>query len=214
MGELDDLRKLDAIDLHEWDTSTFDMAIQWMYTGNVIPDIDSSQCFEQVHSYVQFFKIAEALHLSGSFKLVEQKLRAALIAAQDKIYDDSENQFTCDPTFKAALKDAFTHPVIKGFREVLASFFVEFYASHLFCPGVTTAIIFRDLFNEIEGLELGVLRLVGSSLETIGLKKPNSEKHSAVTLVCPLTGKKFGTKKKLRIKVETPKVATRKLGNN
>lgn len=197
------------MELNEWDASTFDMALQWMYIGNVIPDVDPSKPFEEVQSYVQFFRIAEALKLSGSFKLVEQKLRAALIVAQEKHDDGKEDDITtCNPVFKETLKVAFTNPVRQSVRELLASFFVESYANHLLCPDKTTAITFNDLFKMVEGLELEVLRLVGSSLKTISLKKPKDE-LSTVLLLCPLTDMKFETVKELKVKQSEPMTSKR-----
>ncbi|KAB8302828.1 hypothetical protein EYC80_006170 [Monilinia laxa] len=200
-------RTLGMMELNEWDARTFDMALQWMYIGNVIPDTDPCQPFEEVKSYVQFFRIAEALKLSGSFKLVEQKLRAALIVAQEKHDDENEDDiFTCNPVFKETLQVAFTNPIKKSVRELLASFLVESYANYLLCPDKTTARTFNDLFKTVECLELEVLRLVGSSLKTISLKKPKNG-LSTVLLLCPLADMKFETVKELKVKQLEPKMS-------
>ncbi|QSZ28646.1 hypothetical protein DSL72_003145 [Monilinia vaccinii-corymbosi] len=203
-------RKPGVIDLNEWDAETFDMALQWMYTGTVVLKSEPSNPFKEVRSCVQFFKIANALQLSGSFKLVEQKLRAALIAAQVKHNDENQDVFTCNPVFKEALRVAFTNPMSGFVRELLASFFVESYANCLLCPDKITARTFGDLFETIEGLEIEVLRLVGSSLKSIFLGKARGGR-SRVFLLCPLTETEFGTVKEFKIghKPVAPKFGNR-----
>ncbi|KAJ8070416.1 hypothetical protein OCU04_000790 [Sclerotinia nivalis] len=200
------------IALDEWDAETFDMALQWMHTGNVITNIKSSKPFEQVRSYIQFFKIAKALELEGSLKMVEQNLKNALIAATEKKDDEDtknnkdngvnrvnedEDAFDCNPTFKETLKDAFTHPIDESARELLASFLVEPYVKHLLnaepANAKPTAKKFKDLFKAVDGLELKVLRYVASLLDGMTLGKPESGDFSPLSMRSPLTGKRFKT---------------------
>ncbi|CAD6448062.1 46c836e4-0b56-4a0e-9e3f-d025cc3f91ed [Sclerotinia trifoliorum] len=88
--------------LDEWDAETFDMALQWMYSGNVIIS-KSSKPFDQVRSYIQFFKIVKALELDGSLQMVEQNLKNTLIAAAEKEDDEDGDAFNCNSTFKEVL---------------------------------------------------------------------------------------------------------------
>ncbi|ESZ98842.1 hypothetical protein SBOR_0700 [Sclerotinia borealis F-4128] len=181
INERDNPHNLGVIDLCEWDAEAFDMALQWMYTGNVNPDIDASKHFDEIKSY---------------------KLRYALIAAKEKRDHDNNGLFTCNPVFKETLQDAFTQPINSVVRELLASFLVESYAKHLFCPDDTrTAKNFKDLFKAVDCLELEVLRLVALSLEDIALSKPKSDGFSVVRLLCPLTGERFKTEKMLMVLV-------------
>lgn len=185
-----------TMSLDEWDVETFNMALQWMYSGNVIIS-KSSKSFDQVRSYIQFFKIVKALKLDGSLEMVKQNLKNALIAATEKEDDEDEDAFTCNSTFKEVLKDAFANPVDESVRELLASFLVEPYAKHLLTADTanvkSTAKTFKDLFNEVDGLELRVLRFVASLLNDMALGKPDSGGFSRLSMHCPLTGKKFAT---------------------
>ncbi|KAI9650151.1 hypothetical protein NHQ30_000164 [Ciborinia camelliae] len=207
----DDPSKPVGIDLLSIKTEAFDMALQWMYTGNVIPDIDSSKPFGEVQSYIQFFIAAEMLQLPGPFMIVEQKLKDALIAARKKEYEN-KLPLTCNPVFKEMLRFVFVETTSSKniLRELLASFFVESYAKHLFCPDMTTtANHFKDLFKSIDGLELEVLRLVGSSLEGMSLGRPKSDGFSAVRLLCPLTEEDFKTEMMLKAKPGAPKPSSK-----
>ncbi|KAF5878624.1 uncharacterized protein Bfra_000791 [Botrytis fragariae] len=199
-----------VMDLNEWDTETFDMAIQWMYTGNVIIDIAKPKPFDAIRLYIQFFKIAKALELKGSYSNVERNLKAELAAASEKEYDeddedeDDEDEDDEDeddkspvisPALKEILKDAFAYPLDRWIRELLASFLLKPYVKHLLCSNTdaTKAKEFKKLFKEIEGLELDVLRLVSGSLSSLSMGKVDGEGYSTSTMWCPLTELRFDT---------------------
>ncbi|KAF7958513.1 hypothetical protein EAE96_002056 [Botrytis aclada] len=168
-----------VLELNEWDTETFDMALQWMYTGNVIIDIAKPEPFDAIRLYIQLFKIAKALELKGSYSNVEKALKAELAAASEKgdDEDDEDDEDEDDkspiisPAFKEILKDAFAYTIDRRAREILVSFLLKPYAKHLFCSdaNATKAKEFKKLFEEIEGLELDVLRLVGALLSSLSM---------------------------------------------
>ncbi|TGO89163.1 hypothetical protein BPOR_0122g00110 [Botrytis porri] len=79
-----------VLDLNEWDVETFDMALQWMYTGNVVVNITKPKPFEVIRLYIQFFKIAKALDFQGSYSNIEKNLTAELAAASEEEYDEDD----------------------------------------------------------------------------------------------------------------------------
>lgn len=204
--------------LDECDIETFDMVLQWMYTGNVIinsespkhssTSIELSNLFETIQSYIQFFKIAKVLQLKGSFKMVEEDLRDTLIAAAEKERSEDYDAFTCHPLFKTTLADAFTNPVDESIRELLASFLVEPYINYLLSDDSPPVLAktFEDLFQEVEGFELKLSRLVCSALNGLSLGKRKTDGFCAVSMRSPLTGSKFNTGCTLKVDVVAPKV--------
>ncbi|CCD54994.1 hypothetical protein ACHAO1_008213 [Botrytis cinerea] len=183
------------LELNEWNTETFDMALQWMHTGNIIIDIAKSQPFEAIRLFIQFFKIAKALELEGSYLNVVKNFTAELSAASEKEYDEDEKSPIINPTFEEILKDAFAHPIDGRVRELLASFLLKPYVKHLLCSDTskTKAKEFKKLFEEVEGLELDVLRLVGESLSSLSMGKVDGDGYSTSTMWCPLTELRFDT---------------------
>ncbi|THV54956.1 hypothetical protein BGAL_0017g00040 [Botrytis galanthina] len=189
-----------VLDLNEWDVETFDMALQWMYTGNIVIDLAKPKPFEAVRLYIQFFKIAKALELRGSYSNVEKTLTAELAAVSEKEYDEDdkdkdENSSIISPAFKEILKDAFAYTIEGHARELLASFLLKPYVKHLLCSdaNATKTKEFKKLFEEIEGFELDVLRLVGGSLSSLSMGKLDSDGYSRSTMWCPLTELRFDT---------------------
>ncbi|TGO54506.1 hypothetical protein BCON_0106g00230 [Botryotinia convoluta] len=189
-----------VLELNEWDIETFDMALQWMYTGNVIIDIAKLKPFDAIRLYIQFFKIAKALELKGSYSHVEKALRAELAAASEKEYDEDDEDEddkspVISPALKEILKDAFAYTIDGRTRELLASFLLKPYVKHLLCSNTnaTKAKEFKKLFEEIKGLELDVLRLVGGSLSSLSMGKLDNDGYSRSTMWCPLTELRFDT---------------------
>ncbi|KAF7913766.1 uncharacterized protein EAF01_000172 [Botrytis porri] len=66
---------------------------------------------------------------------------------------------------------------------------------HLLCSdtNATKAKQFKKLFEEIEGLEVDVLRLVGGSLSSLSMGKVDGEGYSRSSMWCPLTELRFDT---------------------
>ncbi|TEY70385.1 hypothetical protein BOTCAL_0105g00270 [Botryotinia calthae] len=203
-GKISDTHSIDAngqthndviLELNEWDAETFDMALQWMHTGNIIIDIAKSQPFEAIRLFIQFFKIAKALELEGSYLDVEKNFTAELAAASKKEYDEDEKSPMISPIFKEILKDAFAHPIGRRVRELLASFLLKPYVKHLLCSDTNAkkAKEFKELFEEVEGIELDVLRLVGGSLSSLSMGKVGGDGYSTSTMWCPLTELRFDT---------------------
>ncbi|TGO07773.1 hypothetical protein BTUL_0248g00160 [Botrytis tulipae] len=189
-----------VLDLNEWDVETFDMALQWMYTGNVVINLAKPKPFEAIRLYIQFFRIAKASKLKGSYSNVEKSLTAELAAASGREYDEddkdkNEKSSIISPAFKEILKDAFAYTIEGRTRELLASFLLKPYIKHLLCSDTNTTKTkeFKELFEEIEGLELDVLRLVGGSLSSLSMGKLDSDGYSRSTMWCPLTELRFDT---------------------
>ncbi|KAF7919537.1 uncharacterized protein EAE98_009377 [Botrytis deweyae] len=188
------------LELNQWDVETFDMALQWMYTGNIVIHLADPKPFEAIRLYIQFFKIAKALELKGSYSNVERNLTVELATASAEEYDEDdededEKSSIISSAFKEILKDAFAYPIEKQIRELLASFLLKPYVKHLLCSdtNATKAKEFKKLFEEIEGLELDVLRLVGGSLSSLSMGKVDSDGYSRSTMWCPLTELRFDT---------------------
>ncbi|KAF7906093.1 hypothetical protein EAF00_000372 [Botryotinia globosa] len=189
-----------VLDLNEWDVETFDMALQWMYTGNVVINLAKPKSFEATRLYIQFFKITKALELKGSYSNVEKALAAELTASSGKEYDEDDKDKNkkssiISPAFKEILKDAFAYTIEGRTRELLASFLLKPYVKYLLCSdtNATKTKEFKELFQEIEGLELDVLRLVGGSLSSLSMGKLESDGYSRSTMWCPLTELRFDT---------------------
>lgn len=189
-----------VLDLNEWDVETFDMALQWMYTGNIVIDLAKPTPLEAIRLYIQFFKIAKALELRGSYSNVEKTLTAELAAVSEKEYDEDdkdkdEKSSIISPAFKEILKDAFAYTIEGHARELLVSFLLKPYVKHLLCSdaNATKTKEFKKLFEGIEGLELDVLRLVGGSLSSLSMGKLDSDGYSRSTMWCPLTELRFDT---------------------
>ncbi|KAF7892648.1 uncharacterized protein EAF02_000186 [Botrytis sinoallii] len=190
------------LELNQWDVETFDMALQWMYTGNIVIHLAEPKPFEAIRLYIQFFKIAKALELKGSHSNVERNLTVELATAsgeecdeEDEDEDEEEKSSIISSAFKEILKDAFAYPIEGRIRELLASFLLKPYVKHLLCSDTdaTKAKEFKKLFEEIEGLELDVLRLVGGSLSSLSMGKVDSDGYSRSTMWCPLTELRFDT---------------------
>ncbi|KAF7937710.1 uncharacterized protein EAE97_007506 [Botrytis byssoidea] len=178
-----------VLDLNEWDVETFDMALQWMYTGNVVINLAKPKPFEAIRLYIQFFKIAKALKLKGSYSNVEKALIAELAATSEKEFDEddkdkNEKSSIISPAFKEILKDAFAYTIEGRTRELLASFLLKPYVKHLLCSDTdaTKTKEFKELFQEIEGLELDVLKLVGRSLSGLSMGKLDSNGYLKSTM--------------------------------
>ncbi|TGO54142.1 hypothetical protein BOTNAR_0276g00020 [Botryotinia narcissicola] len=176
------------------------MALQWMYTGNVVISLVKPKPFEAIRLYIQFFMIAKALKLKGSYSNVEKSLTAELATASEKEIDEddkdkNEKSSIISTAFKEILKDAFAYTIEGRTRELLASFLLKPYVKHLLCSdtNATKTKEFKELFQEIEGLELDVLRLVGGSLSSLSMGKLDSDGYSRSTLWCPLTELRFDT---------------------
>ncbi|TGO35578.1 hypothetical protein BHYA_0153g00120 [Botrytis hyacinthi] len=189
-----------VLDLNEWDVETLDMALQWMYTGNIVIDLAKPKSFEAIRLYIQFFKIAKALELKGSYSNVEKTLTAELTAASEKEYDEDDKDkdkesSIISPAFKEILKDAFAYTIEGRARELLARFLLKPYVKYLLCSdtNATKTNEFKKLFKEIEGLELDILRLVGGSLSSLSMGKLDSNGYSRSTMWCPLTKSRFDT---------------------
>ncbi|TGO28969.1 hypothetical protein BPAE_0020g00140 [Botrytis paeoniae] len=189
-----------VLELNKWDIETFDMALQWMYTGNVIIDIAKLKPFDAIRLYIRFFKIAKALELQSSYSNVEKNLTAELAATSGEEYDEDdededEKSSIISPAFKEILKDAFENPLEGRTRELLASFLLKPYVKHLLCSdtNATKAKEFKKLFEEIKGLELDVLRLVGGSLSSLSMGRVDGDGYSRSTMWCPLMELRFDT---------------------
>ncbi|KAK6614461.1 hypothetical protein H4I96_00782 [Botrytis cinerea] len=166
------------LELNEWNTETFDMALQWI--NPVVYSI---------------FQDCQGIGTRGLLLECGKNFTAELSAASEKEYDEDEKSPIINPTFEEILKDAFAHPIDARVRELLASFLLKPYVKHLLCSDTskTKAKVFKKLFAEVEGLELDVLRLVGESLSSLSMGKVDGDGYSTSTMWCPLTELRFDT---------------------